>query len=113
MNISIRAPIEGSDAVSIFEILSENISIRAPNERSDYRENNKSIIESRFQSALPMKGATRTILDWEWYDEPFQSALPMKGATLLTALQTAGLMISIRAPNEGSDCFVYASADST
>ena len=65
-----------SDAANI----SEGISIRAPNERSDFvyacLSNNCHI----FQSALPMKGATKSekILH---IVHAFQSALPMKGAT--------------------------------
>ena len=79
----------------------------------------------KFQSALPMKGATRYAerrglhafisirapnersdeFEFEYGLNPklFQSALPMKGATVRTFTTQSQSFISIRAPNERSD----------
>ena len=79
-NISIRAPNERSDLPQSHSRLVLCISIRAPNERSD------NMIDSDEMKTLK-----------------FQSALPMKGATFKIASVKAYFGISIRAPNERSD----------
>ncbi len=39
----------------------------------------------------------------QFEDALFQSTLPMKGATLIFIYQPIGFLVSIHAPNEGSD----------
>ncbi len=56
----------------------------------------------RFQSTLPMKGAT-PIKDPYLLTNLFQSTLPMKGATCHRDRGRGALRVSIHAPNEGSD----------
>ena len=57
----------------------------------------------KFQSALPMKGATKYYLKINGVELKFQSALPMKGATQAWFYGLFREWISIRAPNERSD----------
>ena len=79
--ISIHAPREGSDLASISAIvMAERISIHAPREGSDP----KSSISPRWKPR-------------------FQSTLPVRGATFLEAGGQIGRQISIHAPREGSD----------
>ncbi len=49
-----------------------------------------------------MKGAT-TLSDWCVTEAAFQSTLPMKGATRLQKRPCDMGLVSIHAPNEGSD----------
>ncbi len=55
-----------------------------------------------FQSAPPVKGATR-ILDIFHFTRKFQSAPPVKGATILDLANRQPFQVSIRAPREGGD----------
>ena len=50
-----------------------------------------------------MKGATSSVFMVTPFGKQFQSTLPMKGATLLGALIVKRIIVSIHAPNEGSD----------
>ncbi len=62
-----------------------------------------------FQSTLPMKGATVAKYPNNKYWK-FQSTLPMKGATPPPNSNKLGTLVSIHAPNEGSDvmlCCIY------
>ena len=77
------------------------VSIHAPNEGSDVPPPCK-ISNVKFQSTLPMKGATvsrPTLRAASW----FQSTLPMKGATSPFSNRRTVMLVSIHAPNEGSD----------
>ena len=56
----------------------------------------------RFQSTLPVRGATYRYLTHQ--DNPeFQSTLPVRGATRTSPPPGAVTRISIHAPREGSD----------
>ena len=79
-NISIHAPNEGSDVITANTINKQIISIHAPNEGSDPNMLSLSLRFTKFQSTLPMKGATVCCPS---YKRPY--------------------VISIHAPNEGSD----------
>ncbi len=79
--VSIHAPNEGSDqSIARQRALQNHVSIHAPNEGSDVLDLLILDIIRRFQSTLPMKGAT-------------------KYGTRLTVDR----IVSIHAPNEGSD----------
>ncbi len=56
----------------------------------------------RFQSPLPVKGATEPIYE-PWHYVKFQSPLPVKGATTQKPVNKRERLISIPAPREGSD----------
>ena len=123
--ISIHAPNEGSDIILLTTYYGGVISIHAPNEGSDVAICMLFLLIRLFQSTLPMKGATKIKLwrykTWndfnprsQWRERlhcilgifwcfPFQSTLPMKGATKLIGGNRMKKIISIHAPNEGSD----------
>ena len=77
--VSIHAPNEGSDDMSNMISVASGVSIHAPNEGSDLAQIRNGR-QARFQSTLPMKGATRE--RWRASVSP---------------------LVSIHAPNEGSD----------
>ncbi len=79
LHVSIHAPNEGSDAVRDLLYSNVCVSIHAPNEGSDLSSNT-------------------LLLVWR-----FQSTLPMKGATHILAQALLESVVSIHAPNEGSD----------
>ena len=56
-----------------------------------------------FQSALPLRGATRPCNLTAWSYSEFQSALPLRGATVSVVETLSPNFISIRAPLAGSD----------
>ena len=58
----------------------------------------------KFQSALPLRGATTGPRSLGKTYAIFQSALPLRGATKHGDEAAAGHVISIRAPLAGSDC---------
>ena len=58
------------------------ISIHAPGEGSDCHRSESRMAAESFQSTLPVKGATRQLLNNSCYYSGFQSTLPVKGATL-------------------------------
>ena len=64
---------------------------------------NPSNLSMRFQSTLPMRGATssRSIFARTLR---FQSTLPMRGATIYAMRKGDNMTISIHAPHAGSDC---------
>ena len=62
--ISIHAPREGSDGLMVFIVTAAPISIHAPREGSDPRPINSSSFWYRFQSTLPVRGATRMSVSW-------------------------------------------------
>ena len=104
-NISIRAPLAGSDIAGCQALLLDEISIRAPLAGSDTKRPTASIIGSisiraplagsdsaarscgflvlRFQSALPLRGATAHGTHTHSSFSQFQSALPLRGATAI------------------------------
>ena len=55
-----------------------------------------------FQSTLPVRGATKSAIQTV-PPTPFQSTLPVRGATRILADHINYLQISIHAPREGSD----------
>ena len=87
--ISIHAPREGSDVLSyLSDDLELTISIHAPREGSD---------KGNLGNYLP--------------DVKFQSTLPVKGATQAVQRSRQVCHISIHAPREGSDTGIAAAAD--
>ena len=57
----------------------------------------------KFQSALPLRGATSSSVVPKAYRLLFQSALPLRGATTPKPNRLFFIKISIRAPLAGSD----------
>ena len=131
-NISIRAPHAGGDGYpGRPNALDAEISIRAPHAGSDKGTGISMPVGMIFQSALPMRGATKPSRD-DFVRVEFQSALPMRGATvignpmgqrgnfnprspcgerLVNLHATDSLDISIRAPLAGSDLIKARSYD--
>ena len=60
--VSIHAPNEGSDEVGADHLRFGDVSIHAPNEGSDAVTVGVCVAVMVFQSTLPMKGATSTVL---------------------------------------------------
>ena len=81
MDISIHAPREGSDTVC---------------QAFDFK-------GIRFQSTLPVRGATYHTSTTGQISPEFQSTLPVRGATNAPGLMLYDQWISIHAPREGSD----------
>ena len=107
--ISIHAPREGSDCISsAITMLALKISIHAPREGSDGGGNAVVFPHTRFQSTLPVRGATRRILSRGRDKHEFQSTLPVRGATAALRLYRPGGCISIHAPREGSDLLLVS-----
>ena len=102
--ISIHAPLTGSDRASGGVFFCRFYF----NPRSPYGERLIelciAIAEGRFQSTLPLRGATyASCLTWTpWL---FQSTLPLRGATWICCWVDHPAMISIHAPLTGSDCY--------
>ena len=105
--ISIHAPLAGSDTVGIMVAASVwDFNPRSPCGERPLR-GGKMVELSRFQSTLPLRGAT---LDF-WMDscvKIFQSTLPLRGATTFVILDHITHTISIHAPLAGSDAFLPA-----
>ncbi len=148
MNLRFQStlPIQGATRVCIYYILVNNISIHAPNTgsdfwrsvyvvstfdfnpRSQYRERPGTGIMAKlakeFQSTLPIQGATKrtnrrrlrknfnprsqyrerpAAMQPSRANQGFQSTLPIQGATSTAITLFAFVLISIHAPNTGSD----------
>ena len=96
-------PLRGATAAQISQsAINSDISIRAPLAGSDLIVMDWSLYFRRFQSALPLRGAT-SLRDSAVLSALFQSALPLRGATPYRFRPTGHLHISIRAPLAGSD----------
>ena len=80
------------------------ISIHAPREGSDDLYIILGLMCSKFQSTLPVRGATEGRYTVDPAYASFQSTLPVRGATALLNYAGANSIISIHAPREGSDC---------
>ena len=78
------------------------ISIHAPREGSDANIRFVETTEAKFQSTLPVRGATAPFL-LVFALISFQSTLPVRGATASKRQRSAQARISIHAPREGSD----------
>ena len=83
-------------------MVQQTISIHAPREGSDDADGAWDHRPKRFQSTLPVRGATVAFLAGVDFLE-FQSTLPVRGATPHGTPGRAGRNISIHAPREGSD----------
>ena len=59
--------------------------------------------DGTFQSTLPVRGATTNVFRDMWNDIKFQSTLPVRGATYYAGADDHLRAISIHAPREGSD----------
>ena len=88
--------------------LSADISIHAPRAGSDvdviplY-----GVWAEKFQSTLPVRGATITPYKPAPPVDVFQSTLPVRGATITRKHLTTGAIISIHAPRAGSDVLTF------
>ena len=104
--ISIHAPHVGSDDAKIYSIVKTiMISIHAPHVGSDPVPRVPQAYSYRFQSTLPMWGATRRLAHSCRVVCRFQSTLPMWGATAAGVCVSFVRKISIHAPHVGSDCW--------
>ena len=100
--ISIHAPREGSDVQSSLVFTLSEISIHAPREGSDFTCPGSIVTILKFQSTLPVRGATQDRQQHRGAAS-FQSTLPVRGATSSVSLLKLLDLISIHAPREGSD----------
>ena len=108
--ISIHAPRAGSDIIVARRTLRlKDISIHAPRAGSDRLCSRSSTITEKFQSTLPVRGATVRI-QWRIVRNLFQSTLPVRGATISSGRSMSRVWISIHAPRAGSDVFLRAPA---
>ena len=80
----------------------KTISIHTPHAGSDWKTLLTFWNAIRFQSTLPMRGATR-ILTGILLLQSFQSTLPMRGATIALVGGIIDVGISIHTPHAGSD----------
>ena len=128
--ISIHAPRAGSDRRATDDQLTHVavISIHAPRAGSDAMADTWPHRQLKFQSTLPVRGATAPGVCVDWHTLTFQSTLPVRGATQdvapmpdtctdfnprspcgerhgisLRAAASERSVISIHAPREGSD----------
>ena len=60
-------------------------------------------VDHKFQSTLPVRGATASPSDFPEKEPQFQSTLPVRGATWDLFSQFMDKAISIHAPRTGSD----------
>ena len=101
--ISIHAPRGGSDRKRYISERITEISIHAPRGGSDGDDSNKWRWPMKFQSTLPVGGATTLdTLTIKVYAR-FQSTLPVGGATASECAAAPSAAISIHAPRGGSD----------
>ena len=101
--ISIHAPRAGSDAAARGAQRRPPISIHAPRAGSDRGMAGLSSARLRFQSTLPVRGATSYRTHLPFIPDLFQSTLPVRGATMYIINYKNGITISIHAPRAGSD----------
>ena len=102
-SISIHAPRVGSDIILFYNTIAKvDFNPRSPcGERPNQRSNNPKIL--RFQSTLPVWGATVTWCQSAHKYQVFQSTLPVWGATIYGLRTGSCTGISIHAPRVGSD----------
>ena len=100
--ISIHAPRVGSDVVLGAAARRYRISIHAPRVGSDEHTSKQQQTNPRFQSTLPVWGATLSGVLALWLVR-FQSTLPVWGATANRGVLPTLGAISIHAPRVGSD----------
>ena len=124
--VSIHAPQAGSDLGCGRSRWTFQVSIHAPQAGSDPLHVGQGCSIFMFQSTLPRRGATNAARAWwtngccfnprspggERRSPPirmatiyfeFQSTLPRRGATMTKAIQSLDAMVSIHAPQAGSD----------
>ena len=123
-DVSIHAPGEGSDTADWLRFRSEYVSIHAPGEGSDFFSSLLGTLALRFQSTLPVKGATRSRQCYQSdqyvsihapgegsdsgeallaMEAPlFQSTLPVKGATQVTPAASAISVFQSTLPVKGA-----------
>ena len=104
-NISIHAPLTGSDLVTVPLSFFRSISIHAPLTGSDTQPRKRWKTPGTFQSTLPSQGATCRVYHEHRSDYQFQSTLPSQGATQYDVDICATAEISIHAPLTGSDIY--------
>ncbi len=81
----------------------DDVSIHAPNEGSDPKLEGDDLTKMRVSIHAPNEGSDAVSPLTGYIGERFQSTLPMKGATRLPEVVIDDLNVSIHAPNEGSD----------
>ena len=82
------------------------ISIHAPLTGSDHADDIFPGRKHRFQSTLPLRGATR-VTKMPNITPRFQSTLPLRGATAKISFAVKPYFISIHAPLTGSDKVLF------
>ena len=102
VGISIHTPLAGSDVVDVRHVYPVLISIHTPLAGSDRWHGRSSAGSEKFQSTLPLRGATTPCPNWSIAFR-FQSTLPLRGATCFIAQHVCHLQISIHTPLAGSD----------
>ncbi len=100
--ISIHAPHAGSDHVTDFCVRLSLISIHAPHAGSDFRDYAEGST-TKISIHAPHAGSDQIVQRYQAVQEKFQSTLPMRGATVLVHHYRLKLCISIHAPHAGSD----------
>ena len=101
--ISIHTPHTGSDLLlSLLVLGTKIISIHTPHTGSDDSFLSGTIYPARFQSTLPIRGATSAVPSVLPIDT-FQSTLPIRGATSDRCPIPCHRCISIHTPHTGSD----------
>ena len=101
--ISIHTPLAGSDVCGRISVDGEFISIHTPLAGSDDIKYDASVRQAKFQSTLPLRGATIADNAAKTTDAKFQSTLPLRGATREKGADHRGWQISIHTPLAGSD----------
>ena len=86
----------------VYDGTAVQISIHAPHAGSDLTRRPRPAKGGEFQSTLPMRGATNTLIG-VIVRALFQSTLPMRGATASAIASNVIPSISIHAPHAGSD----------
>ena len=101
--ISIHAPRAGSDIAAHRRVWCQwNFNPRSPcGERRSTRLPQRP--PDRFQSTLPVRGATHWPYTQQQSPATFQSTLPVRGATFAVDRRNVASRISIHAPRAGSD----------
>ena len=102
-NFNPRSPCGERLKNGVISLSPETISIHAPRAGSDCRQRSDDPAHSRFQSTLPVRGATRLSFARDTSSR-FQSTLPVRGATRARSqAKQQRREISIHAPRAGSD----------
>ena len=101
--ISIHAPLAGCDKMPMTEIATVVISIHAPLAGCDFVRYRRRVRQSPISIHAPLAGCDLHKSVVEMIDSKFQSTHPLRGATAAVLEPTAAFGISIHAPLAGCD----------